>query len=313
VYDRDPATGRLTELGPAQADGPGCTHCGDAGPIAVSPDSDSILQVLSGDDQLFQFSATAGGAQLTGVFTGFAGASDGDGLAWSPDGRFVYVSGGERIKPGEIRNVAVGGSIAVLRHEDGGLVSVASVDPEPPAPDWAATAGVSIENGAIYTNDPHVKLRVTVPGWTPASFRVSNEPSFDAVAPTRVTAQSATYDWLLDTRRGPPRSVKHVWLRFTGNGLYPDAVVSDDIILDRTPPQIVSADLRRAGSHSKITLSARDNRSGVRRMQVTKDRRKPGKARKFATHVLIGGAPRAVYVRVTDGAGNKSGWRRVRS
>jgi hypothetical protein len=47
-------------------------------------------------------------------------------------------------------------------------------------------------------------------------------------------------------------------------------------------------------------------------MQVTKDRRKPGKARRFATHVLVAGAPRTVYVRVADGAGNESGWRRVR-
>src|SRR4051812_3202370 len=312
VYDRDPATGRLTEVGPAQMDDTGCTRCGDAGPLAVSPDSGSILQVLSGDNQLLQTAATDGGAQLTGVLTGFPGASDGDGLTWSPDGRFAYVSGGDRITPDSTSNLAYGGTIALLRREDSGLASVGSVSPTPPAPDWAATAGVSIENGAIYTNDPHVKLRVTVSGWTPASFRVSNEPSFEGVRATRVTAQSAEYDWLLDTRPGPPRSVKHVWLRFTGNGLYPGGVVSDDIILDQTPPEIVSADLQRVGSRSKITLRARDNRSGVRRMQETKDRRKPGKARKFATHVVVAGAPRAVYLRVADGAGNESRWRRVR-
>jgi hypothetical protein len=127
-----------------------------------------------------------------------------------------------------------------------------------------------------------------------------------------VTAQSAKYDWLLDTTSGPVRSVKHVWIRFTGNGLYPDTVVSDDVILDQVPPQIVSATLRRAGKRSRITLRAKDNRSGVRRLQVTKDRRKPGKARKFAASVVVAGAPRVLYLRVGDGAGNLSRWRTVR-
>jgi DNA-binding beta-propeller fold protein YncE len=309
IYERDPATGQLTELGQPQMN-TGCTDC-EAGPLAVSPDSGSILQVFSREDQLLRFSRTDGGAEQTGVFTGFAGASDGTGLTWSPDGRFAYVSGGERFAPGYSSNIATGGSIAVLRSEGNDLVSAGSVDPTPPIPGMDPV-GVSIDNGTIYTNDPHVKLHITLPFWTPASFRVSNDPNLDSVRPTRVTAQSADYDWRLDTASGPVRSVKHVWVRFTGNGLYPDSVVSDDVILDRTPPQIVSAALARAGKRSKVTLRAKDNRSGVRQVQVTRDRRNPGKARRFAKQVLVPGAPRVVYVRVADGAGNESRWRRVK-
>jgi DNA-binding beta-propeller fold protein YncE len=310
IYERDPGSGQLTELGRPQMGSTGCSGC-EAGPLAVSPDSGSILQVLSRDDQLLRFSRTDGGAELTGAFTGFPGASDGDGLAWSPDGRFAYVSGGERLTPESTSNIAVGGSIAVLRSEGDQFVSAGSVNPMPPVL-GTALPGVSIANGAIYTNDPHVKLRVTLPFWTPASFRVSNDPNFEGVRPTRITAQSAEYDWVLDTTGGPVRSVKHVWVRFTGNGLYPDSVVSDDVILDQTPPQIVSAALARAGGRSRVTLRARDNRSGVRQVQVTRDRRRPGKPRPFAKQVLVSGAPRVVYVRVADGAGNESRWRRVR-
>jgi DNA-binding beta-propeller fold protein YncE len=311
VYDRDQSTGQLTARGPASRDGLSCSRCGDEGPIAISPDGQSILQVMPGEDQLMRFTPTSDGAKLASVSSGFPGANDGDGLAWSPDGRFAYVAGGERITPDYTANIATGGSIAVLRSEGDQLVSAGSVDPMPPGL-GADSPGVSVANGAIYTNDAHVKLRVSVPFWTPASFRVSNEPNFDGVRPTRVTAHKAEYDWTLDTAGGPVRSVKHVWVRFTGNGFYPDALVSDDVILDQTPPQIVSAALARAGKRSKVTLRARDNRSGVRQVQVTKDRRKPGRPRRYAKQVLVAGAPRVLYVRVADGAGNKSRWRRVK-
>jgi hypothetical protein len=90
------------------------------------------------------------------------------------------------------------------------------------------------------------------------------------------------------------------------------AVVSDDIILDQTPPQVVSASLKRVGTRTLVTLKARDDRSGVRRVQVTRNRRKPGRALAFARVLRVPGAPRKLYVRVRDGAGNYSAWRSAR-
>jgi hypothetical protein len=66
------------------------------------------------------------------------------------------------------------------------------------------------------------------------------------------------------------------------------------------------------GKRTRVTLRARDNRSGVTRLQVTRDRRKPGKARRFTTTVYVKAAPRVLYLRVRDGAGNLSAWRRAK-
>jgi DNA-binding beta-propeller fold protein YncE len=312
AYDRDEATGRLTERELSHADDfPACFACGDTGPLAVSPDSSLILQVQSGDNRLLEWARTAQGASLAHYYDGLPGASDGDGVAWSPDGRFAYVSGGERVSPEGIRNSSLGGNIATLRRDGDGLTSVSALTPTPPSPSWGQTEGVSVDGGAIYTNDPHVRLTVRLPGWTPASFRVSNDPNFDDVRPTRATGQSDTYDWTLDTSAGPVRSVKHVWVRFTGNGAYPDTVVSDDVILDQVAPQIVSARIKRTGKRSRLTVQARDNRSGVRWLQITRDRRKPGKARKFSSRTAVSGSRRALFLRVVDGAGNYSAWKRA--
>lgn len=313
AYDRDPATGLLAVRDTTNLGSSYCTACEADGPFAISPDGASMLVVDSRSDSLFQIAPTADGAEVTHEYHDFAGASDGDGLAWSPDGRFAYDAGGERLTPELTSNNPGPLSIATLRREaDGSLTSVSVIRPTPPAPDWTLTEGVSVNGGAIYTNDPHVRLRVTLPSWYPSSFRISNSPEFTGVRPTRVTGVADSYDWLLDDSSGPVRSVKHVWVRFTGDGTWPDSVVADDIILDQTPPQVVSAQLKRVGSHVVLNVRATDNRSGVKRVQVTPSRGKPGQARPFASRIVVAGAPRTLYVRVRDGAGNFSTWRRAR-
>jgi DNA-binding beta-propeller fold protein YncE len=313
AYDRDPATGLLTMRGRTQIDGTGCGFCEAHGPIAIAPDSKSMLEVDAQENWLLQVTATEDGAELQHTYHDFPGASDGDGVAWSPDGRFAYVAGGERFSNELISSSSPAGWIATFRREaDGSLASVSGGEVTRPATDPSPIEGVTVNDGAIYTNDPHVQLRVTLPFWLPASLRISNSPDLAGVRATRVTGTAATYDWLLDTS-GPVRAVKHVWLRFTGNGVWPaGGLLTDDIILDQTPPQVVSAALKRVGKRTRVTVRARDNRSGVKRLQVTRDRSKPGPARAFATSVFVKGAPRVLFLRVRDGAGNFSSWRRAR-
>jgi 6-phosphogluconolactonase (cycloisomerase 2 family) len=313
AYERDPASGELTWLSNADL-APECHWCIESGQMAVSPDGSAILSVHSRIDRLLQGAPTADGVALAHAYDDLPGASDGIGILWSPDGRFAYVAGAEAWGSDPYASGGDGGAgmIAVLRRDGDVLSSVAAVVPQPPGSDPTLAPGVSINGGALYTNDPSVEVRVTEPDWRPSSFRIANLPSWDGVAPTRATGQSAVYPWRLDTSAGPVRSVKHVWVRFTGDGVHQGAVVSDDIILDQTPPQVVSASLKRVGTRTLVTLKARDDRSGVRRVQVTRNRRKPGRALAFARVLRVPGAPRKLYVRVRDGAGNYSAWRSAR-
>jgi DNA-binding beta-propeller fold protein YncE len=93
--------------------------------------------------------------------------------------------------------------------------------------------------------------------------------------------------------------------------------------VDRSRPVIVSARLtavpangRRARasgpSRSLLTIRARDEGSGVRRVQVARRRSHPGRKRRFRRRLAVRGAPGRVWVRVLDGAGNRSRWRRVK-
>jgi DNA-binding beta-propeller fold protein YncE len=313
TYERDPATGELTWLSNADIV-PDCHYCIESGQMAVSPDGASILSVHSRIDRLLQGAPTTDGVVLAHSYDDLPGASDGSGILWSPDGRFAYVAGGETwgSDPYTSGTDTSSGKIAVLRRDGDALSSVGAVLPQIDWGDPALAPGVSINGGALYTNDPSVEIRVTGPEWRPSSFRIANLPAWDGVAATRATGQLSVYPWRLDSSAGPVRSVKHVWVRFTGDGVHAGGIVSDDIILDQTPPQVVSASLKRLGSRTLVTIKARDNRSGVQRLQLTRDRRKPGPVRKFASHLLVPGAPRKLYVRVRDGAGNYSPWRRTR-
>jgi hypothetical protein len=85
-------------------------------------------------------------------------------------------------------------------------------------------------------------------------------------------------------------------------------VVSDDIVLDQRPPVVQSA----TQEGGVLRLRARDERSGVRGMQVARRPAAPGRVRPFRRALRVGHAARRLYVRVHDGAGNASRWRVAR-
>jgi hypothetical protein len=180
-----------------------------------------------------------------------------------------------------------------------------------------ANQGMTINNGALYTNDPDVTLSVVAPNWA-HSLRVANDGGFgDAKSfPVRNTIR-----WHL-TESGRERLPKTVYLRF-GN----DAQnFTDDIILDQTKPTVTSAAVGGPAAAAaevtattskartyRVRIRAKDATSGVARVQfATRSKSRPSALQKFAGTVHYRGAQAPKYARVQDRAGNFSRWRSIR-
>lgn len=182
----------------------------------------------------------------------------------------------------------------------------------PERPDGAT--GISINNGATYTNDPQVEISVRWPRLASQTY-LSNDGGF-ANAPLLPVA--ATLPWMLASS-GPERLPKTVYARFVGGDAGAETY-QDDIILDETPPQINSATFdapggepgagRRPGKVS-LRIKAKDKTSGIGGVQVTSNKRKPGKVKKFKSKISVPSGSK-IYVRVLDKAENKSRWRRAK-
>jgi PKD domain len=176
--------------------------------------------------------------------------------------------------------------------------------------------GVSINNGAQFTRDPNVTLTVKPPA-TANAFVVSNDGGF--FAPATFPAAS-TIKWKLDSS-GPERLPKTVYLRFMLGPIVSDNY-TDDIILDEIPPVVQSASLAnsapaRAATAAKaktyvVKVKAKDSNSGVAKVQVTANKRKPGKLLAYKKTVKVKAAAKPKLVRARDRAGNFSRWKQLR-
>jgi hypothetical protein len=191
------------------------------------------------------------------------------------------------------------------------LLSVRGTPPDGPV-------GVSINNGAQYTNEPDVVVHVTWPAFASDLF-ISNDGGFRPSSQLRVEER---IPWRLDSS-GPERLPKTIYVRFLGGEAGPETY-QDDIILDETPPRVlyaraasasgaaVTASRRRHRTY-RLRIRARDNVSGVSRMQITQNRRRPGRVRKYRRLARFKGvAGQRLYVRARDRAGNWSKWRKAR-
>jgi hypothetical protein len=192
--------------------------------------------------------------------------------------------------------------------------------PPPPGHSGGANAdqGMTVNGGALYTNDPDVTLSVIAPGWA-NTLRVANDGGFRGAKTFPV---KKTIRWRL-AESGPERLPKTVYLRF-GN----DAQnFTDDIILDQTNPTVSSAVLGGAGAAAtsasvaqaagskgrtyRVRIRAKDATSGVAKVQFAASKRRPGALLKFSKVSRFQGS-RPRYVRVQDRAGNFSSWRSIR-
>jgi len=196
---------------------------------------------------------------------------------------------------------ANGGSVASL--------ATATVDP-PPAP-----VGVSISEGADFTNTPSVVLTITAPEQATRVI-ISNDGGF-ANAIRKPIDGTRKYNWTLRST-GPERLPKSVYVRFSGGGDN-EKTFSDDIILDETRPAVVSARVEAPPGASadggrttaaqqavKLRLIARDNLSGVWKMQFNSAK---GKWVPYRSRSTVSVKP--ARVRVMDRARNISLWRTV--
>lgn len=190
----------------------------------------------------------------------------------------------------------------------------------PSSPD-GRDSGVSIDDGADFTNTPKVRLYL---GWRGLvdKVKVSNDGGF---APSRTQVFDLTgtepLPWTL-VELANERIPRQVYVKFHQAGSAENdwsTASSDDIVLDTVRPTVTAASLTAGGtlrgsaaptSSATLRISAKDNRSGIRSMQVSSG--KPSRKtaiQAFRARVAVRSAGRPVYVRVRDGAGNWSRWR----
>ncbi len=172
--------------------------------------------------------------------------------------------------------------------------------------------GVTVNDGAQYTNDARVQLDVVWPAGT-RTLWASNDGGFKAAQEIPV---ATTVPWRLATA-GPERLPKTVYVRFGSS----TQTFTDDIILDETSPSVASATLvRDTGSAAmaarkrtyRVRTRASDRTSGVAQAQLATNKRSPNKWRRFRPLTTVAAASRPRFVRVRDRAGNVSRWRSIR-
>jgi PKD domain len=258
---------------------------------------------LTGNSVTFDASASAlAGSDITDV----AFDLDGDGSYETDTGTALSVA----------RAFAHPGlqTVGVRVSRSGGVVDTATTSVDVRAAPPVGPVGVSIDDGATYTNDPNVTLKVTWPAFA-ANVIVSNDGGF---ADAGTFPVAAAVPWKLDSS-GPERLPKTVYARFDDG----TQTFQDDIILDETPPTISEAEVTSAGGSGSsraaisaaaktyhVKLRASDKTSGVAVVQIAVTTKKPTKAVAYKSTLTVRGVE-PKYVRVQDRAGNYTKWRKL--
>ena len=153
-------------------------------------------------------------------------------------------------------------------------------------------------------------------------IRIANDGGF-ATAATVPPGPPGLYPWTLDSS-GSERLPKTVYVRFASAAGASAETFTDDIVLDQTAPTVTQATITGGGEPAasaiaakrrkfKLRLKAKDNASGVAKVQVARRKKRPGKARKFKRRLTVKSARAPRFVRVYDKAGNRSKWRRIKA
>jgi hypothetical protein len=249
---------------------------------------------------------------LSGVLSKYEWDLDGDG-AYEVDGGTTSTRS---------TSFATSGSktVGVRVTSRGGSTSTAtkSIDVRKSPP--SGEPGVSIIDGASYTNSKSVKLNLVWPEYA-TEARISNDGGF-AASKTQTKDLAASIDWELDDSvKGVYTKV--VYVRFNGVA-DTTKTYSDDIILDTTAPTIESSSASAASSSVDVSLKATDDITGVNKVEIRNDTKIVKKD--YATKVSIPmadlalsvsssgvrkSATTAVDIRVSDNAGNWTGWQTV--
>lgn len=303
-FARDPGTGTLAELSH------GLSTAGSALDDGSTVfDHGGVNLYVAGGGGVSQFDGASNG--VTPKRTYYEGR-DGQGLrtaqalSLSPDGRFLYVAGGEA------RTSRSPGTIAVFsRTPATGELAFASLFTGPhfdgrPHDLQGKGPTAEINGGAEYTNDRDVMISVDNLSPVDTSIDLSNDGGFKH-GERRAVDETKRYPWTLAST-GPTRLPKTVYVRVNGATPYAGSPVADEIILDETAPVIVFA---RARSRRTLKVKARDNLSGVAQIQVARGSRSEG-WKPLGRAVAVPAGHGSVRVRVRDRAKNPSRWRTVR-
>ena len=186
--------------------------------------------------------------------------------------------------------------------------------PSPPV----GESGVSIKDGASYSNSKQVTLNLIWPEYA-TSVRISNDGGF-AASKTQTKELAASIDWELDDSvKGIYTKV--VYVRFNGVA-DTTKTYSDDIILDTTAPTIETSSAVVASSSIDVSLKATDDITGVDKVELkngsstaTKDyaanlsvpMKDLGLAVSSASVRKLGTS--SIEIRVSDKAGNWSAYK----
>lgn len=294
--------------------------CGVHIPISVQPQRPPAVRFTASPPEHIKrgdaISATADATDNVAV----------DHVVFSLDGADQTVSAPPYSHSFDTSGLASGSHVITVRAFDRVGLSdeaVTSFSVDRPAP-----GHVLIDNGADFTNDPNVTLAVEAPAGT-SGIRIANNPDFANAASLPV---QSTYPWTLGSRAGQ-RDTRIVYVRFV-DPVEGDTVVSDDIILDQTRPTIARASVYRRGNRKPLAkvrgritkgacskvplvlkLKAHDDRSGVVKLNFGFSPRNLGRQLGFRSQLPVTVPAKlarpALYVRVTDGAGNLSKVRKV--
>ena len=180
--------------------------------------------------------------------------------------------------------------------------------------------GVSIKNGDAFTNTKSIALNLVWPEYATGA-RISNDGGF-ATSKTTTVILGASIDWTLDDSvKGVYTKV--VYVRFNGVADV-SKTYTDDIILDTTAPTIETSSAAVTSSSVVVSLKATDDITGVSKVQIiggTKTVTKDYAAKvsiplaDLSLSVSSKGVRKtsaaSVKIRVSDSAGNWTGWRTV--
>ena len=201
----------------------------------------------------------------------------------------------------------------VTATNSGGNGSATSDPVQPSNGSTTGPVGVSINAGTTFVNSPGVSLTIHEPAGA-TGILISNDGGFANATPRAIVGDDR-HTWTLASS-GPERLPKTVYVRFTGGGVDDTKTFTDDIILDQRPPNIVAASTSQGGVRiaggTVLKVRAKDGVSGVDRLQIARKRTGKYSDRKFASRTVVKNAKAARFVRVVDGAGNFSSWKRVK-
>jgi hypothetical protein len=195
--------------------------------------------------------------------------------------------------------------------------------------------GVSINDGSLYTNKVANEINILPPPGV-SQILVSNDGGFKDAKRYNVSVDSPwdplQIAWKI-TSYGAEKLPRSVYVRFVGEG----KVASDDIILDRTAPNLTSlsatASSRQLLNPSRlkafsnpsfspssqrsksvrIQVNAVDKTSGVAKIQYFTTSQKKSTLTKYAKtiQVAVPANAKSISVRVSDRAGNWTKWRKT--